>query len=226
MRFTRSALQSSLAAAALTIALAGCTALDVVGTSAVTTFKALVEKAGPAISRDSATGMWVLASPGGEHFEWSSSFAGAGPDFLVAFDAKPWTEAGLDPARLPSDLYSFDSAADRISLRFEFGSRGSSARSPVESFSSIVKEYRPKIGYHEALDHYGIELGGGNMFEWAKDMAKNDKDIVFVLNPAPLLEAGVDPARLTAWVFAKVTVKDAQGKDIQVDKFLKPYDLP
>lgn len=226
MRITRKATQAVLAAAAVAVALAGCTALDVVGTTAVTTFKALVEKEASAISRDSATGRWVLASPAGERFEWSSSFAGSGPDFLVSFDAKPWKEAGLDPARLPADLYSFDPAADRISLAFEFGSKGSSALSPLASFSSIVKEYRPRIGYHEALDHYGIALGDGNMFEWAKDMTKNDKDIVFVLNPAHLVEAGVDPARLTGWAFAKVPMKDAQGKDVQVDKFLKPYDLP
>jgi hypothetical protein len=226
MRITRKALQAALAAAAVAVVLAGCTALDVVGTTAVTTFKALVEKEASAISLDSATGRWALASPGGERFEWSSSFAVTGPDFLVSFDAKPWTEAGLDPARLPAGLYSFDPASGRLSLAFEFGSRGSAAGSPLESFSSIVKEYRPRIGYHAALDHYGIALGDGNMFEWAKDMAKNDKDIVFVLNPAPLIEAGVDPAKITGWVFAKVPVKDAAGKDVQVDKFLKPYNLP
>jgi len=57
------------------------------------------------------------------------------------------------------------------------------------------------------------------MFEWAKDM-------VFVLNPAPLIAAGVDAARIQGRVFAKVPVKDAAGKTIEVDKFLKPYSLP
>ncbi len=54
---------------------------------------------------------------------------------------------------------------------------------------------RGSISYHMALDHYGVALGGGNMFEWAKDLGANDKDIVFVLDPEPLIAAGVDPQR-------------------------------
>jgi hypothetical protein len=53
------------------------------------------------------------------------------------------------------------------------------------------------------------------LFEWAKDMTTNDKDIVFVL----------DPARITGWAFAKVTVDDENGKPVQVDKILKPFNL-
>ena len=99
------------------------------------------------------------------------------------------------------------------------------AATPLETFKKIVQTHRPIIGYHAALDHYGIALGDGNMFEWAKDMAKNDKDIVFVLNPEPLLAAGVDPAGITGWIFTKIPVEDKAGKTVEVDKFVKPYDL-
>jgi len=70
-----------------------------------------------------------------------------------------------------------------------------------------------------------VDLANGNMFEWAKDMSKNDKDIVFVLNPQVFIDAGVDPAKVEGWVFAKVEKEDENGKKIQVDKFLKPFDL-
>ncbi|MDR0586735.1 MAG: hypothetical protein LBG26_05805, partial [Treponema sp.] len=90
----------------------------------------------------------------------------------------------------------------------------------------IVNLKREAIGYHMAMDHYGVNLGGGNLFEWAKDMAVNDKDMVFVLDPAPLIAAGVDPARVAGWIFDKVTVDDENGKPVQVDKLLKPFDLP
>jgi hypothetical protein len=70
-----------------------------------------------------------------------------------------------------------------------------------------------------------VNLGGGNLFEWAKDMGTNDKDIVFVLNPEPFIAAGVDPGKIRGWDFAKVTVDDANGKPVQVDKILKPFDL-
>ena len=81
------------------------------------------------------------------------------------------------------------------------------------------------IGYHAALDHYGVSLGGGNIFEWAKDMDANDKDIVFVLDPAPFAAAGADTSRIYGWLLAKVTVDDENGKPVQVDKLLKPFDL-
>jgi hypothetical protein len=70
-----------------------------------------------------------------------------------------------------------------------------------------------------------VNLGNGNLFEWAKDMSVNDKDIVFVLNPEPFIAAGVDPSRIEGWVFAKVTVDDPNGRPVQVDKFLKPFNL-
>jgi hypothetical protein len=63
------------------------------------------------------------------------------------------------------------------------------------------------------------------MFEWAKDMSANDKDIVFVLNPKPFIDAGVDPDRVEGWVFARVTVDDESGKPVELDKFLKPFNL-
>ncbi len=226
MKGYRCAMMTVLAAAVL--GLAGCSALDVVGKTSVTTFQALTEESRGSIAFDATANRWVLASPGGERFGWSSDFSGIGPDFVVALDATPYLAAGLDPAKLPSGRYSFDAQTRVLSLSFEVGSAKFSYpgdRTPLSTFQKIVETQRPIIGYHAPLDHYGIALGDGNMFEWAKDMGKNDKDMVFVLNPAPLIAAGVDPARITGWVFAKVPVKDQSGKSVEVDKFLKPYDL-
>ena len=95
---------------------------------------------------------------------------------------------------------------------------------PLAAYEQIGDLYRGSIGYHTALDHYGVKLENGNMFEWAKDMSKNDKDIVFVLNPEPFVAAGVDPNAVEGWVFAKVPMEE-DGKTIEVDKLLKPFDL-
>ena len=40
-----------------------------------------------------------------------------------------------------------------------------------------------------------------------------------------VMNAGVDPAKVTGWVFAKVEIKDESGKPVSVDKFLKAFDL-
>ena len=63
------------------------------------------------------------------------------------------------------------------------------------------------------------------MFEWAKDIAKNDKDIIWVLNPEPFIAAGVDPGKIQGWIFAKVRTTDATGETIFVDKLLKPFNI-
>jgi hypothetical protein len=221
-------LLAPVAAAAALGFLIGCSALDVVGKTAVTTYRALLEVVPDGPGLDGATGRFYVQSPGGERFEWSSDFSAEGPDFLISFDAAPFLEAGLQPERLPPERYALDPSTRRLALAFEAGDERFAYKgepSPLDGFRKIVSAYRPLVGYHEALDHYGLALGDGNMFEWAKDQAKNDKDMVFVLNPEPLLAAGVDPARVQGWAFAKVEVKDSAGAKAQVDKFLKPYEL-
>lgn len=215
-----------LAAAALVVA--GCSALDVVGKTAVTTFKTLLDTTAGSVAIDGATNRWVLTSQGGEKFEWSADFSGTPPNFRISLDAAPFLAAGLDAARLPSERYSYDAAVNRLTLSFDVGKDRftyNGRATPLETFKKIVQTHRPIIGYHAALDHYGIALGDGNMFEWAKDMAKNDKDIVFVLNPEPLLAAGVDPSKIAGWIFTKIPVEDKSGKTVDVDKFVKPYNL-
>ena len=216
------------AIAAIVLTLAGCSRLDVVGSTAVSTFGTLMERESGNVTLDAASGRWALSSPGAEVFEWSSDFSAQGPSFRMAFDATPFLDAGLDPAKLSPGRYSYEAATKTLSLSFDVGKdaftyRGTPA--PLDTFKEIVRTHRPIVGYHAALDHYGIALGDGNMFEWAKDMAKNDKDMVFVLNPEPLKAAGVDPAKITGWIFTKIPVKDDTGKTVDVDKFVKPYNL-
>ena len=214
--------------AAAAFVLANCSAIDVVGRTAISTFQTLLDAMPGSVTRDSVANRWLLTSQGGERFAWSVDFAGTAPDFRISFDATPFLAAGLDASKLPAERYTFDAASGTLTLSFEAGGETftyTGTATPLETFKKIVGAYRPIIGYHAALDHYGIALGDGNMFEWAKDMAKNDKDIVFVLNPEPLEAAGVDPTRITSWIFTKIQVKDKSGNTVDIDKFVKPYNL-
>ena len=137
---------------------------------------------------------------------------------------KPFLDAGLDPEKLPEGMVK----GDKIVIVSELdGDRPADPdeTSPQELFSEILRSKREYISYHTALDHFGIKIGDGNVFEWAKDMGTNDKDIVFVLDPAVFIEAGADPEKVEGWLYAKVKTMDGSGRPIEIYKFLKPYNI-
>ncbi|WP_062428460.1 hypothetical protein [Treponema endosymbiont of Eucomonympha sp.] len=215
--------RGALCGLAAALAGAACGRLDVVGAGSKAAFGAVLD-ALPAAA-DGETGGWALSAPDGSAaFIWQPALGAARYDALLAFDAAPFLAAGLDAARLPANIAV---SGGRLLAGDSFGvdSHGQGEATPLSSYERILKLKRERIGYHTALDHYNVDVGGGNLFEWAKDMSANDKDIVFALNPAPFREAGVDPNRVEGWVFAKVPAEDANGRRIQVDKLLKAFDL-
>jgi hypothetical protein len=230
----------AIGAMALILGVSGCAATDVVGKVAKSSFKAVLEASKDRVSFSKEDESWALTSPAGDEVLFSTNFArnapsGGGmadmdkPDAEFSFDAAPFVAAGLDPAKLPlAEGIKYEIDQGRFMLHFELGGdvfADGAAKSFEATFAEIVRTQRSRIGYHEQLDHYGIKLGNGNMFEWAKDMSKNDKDIVWVLNPAPFIAAGVDPGKIQGWVFAKVETKDDAGKTILVDRLLKPFNI-
>jgi len=209
------------------LAITACSKLDVVGNDSVRAFNDLLQNAPQLVSEDRANKGWSIAAPsGGARFIWSKNFAESPVyDVMLEFAAAPFIAAGLDPSRLP-DYFIFRDGMLTVGTKLGKESLNYKGEAtPLASYEQIVKLKRSSIGYHGQMDHYGISLGNGNMFEWAKNLATNDKDIVFVLDPAPFIAAGTDPAKIEGWTFAKVTVDDENGKPVQVDKILKPFDL-
>jgi hypothetical protein len=216
-----------LALVALVLTAVSCAKLDVVGTDSARAFGEVLEAIPQQLSYDDASGGWSLVAPdGGARFVWSRDFQPASPyDAALIVDARPFVDAGLDVNKLgASYIYRGDTLT--VGAKFDNAKSGESWEAvPLACYKQIVKHGRKSIGYHAALDHYGVNVGGGNLIEWAQTTSTNDKDIVFVLDPAPLVAAGVDPSRVTGWLFAKVTVDDENGKPVEVDKLLKPFDL-
>lgn len=214
------------ALAALLFLPASCGKLDVVGNDSVRAFQTLLQTIPGGARADDQNGGWVLSAPDGSaRFFWSNNFRGPLRDVMIVFDAAPFTGAGLDPAKLPGAITV---TADNIIVGANLGDEDAGYQgepAPLASYEQIVRLKRDRIGYHGAMDHYGVNLGGGNMFEWAKDPEKNDKDMVFVLNPEPFIAAGVDPGKVSGWVYAKVPVDDENGRPVVVDKLLKPFDF-
>jgi hypothetical protein len=200
--------------------------LDVVGKESVTSFKAVLTAAGDKVTPDDMNGGWSLAAPDGSaRFIWSKDYSKSPlHDVMLELDAQPFLDAGLDTSKLRDSIAFYDG---KLMVGAKLGKdvlTYQGEATPLASYEQIVSKYRDSVGYHAALDHYNVNVGNGNLFEWAKDMGKNDKDIVFVLNPEPFIAAGVDPNAVAGWVFAKVPV-DVAGKKTEVDKLLKPFNL-
>lgn len=215
--------------------LTACAETDVVGKVAATSFDAVVAQLGDKVALSSKDPAWQITSPAGDLFLLSQDFSrpntdGESPDFELEFDTAPFVAAGLDVTRLPAtETLQYKEKDGKFMLHFEWGDAPLKAaeggNGVTKTFRQILATYRDRIGYHEKLDHYGFALGEGNMLEWAKDLSTNDKDLVFILNPQPLIDAGLDPNKVEGWVFAQVEVKDANGKPQLVDKLLKPFNL-
>ncbi|MDR2392707.1 MAG: hypothetical protein LBD93_00885 [Treponema sp.] len=209
------------------LAVVSCEKLDVVGKDSTASFDKVLKQIPQAVTPDAMNGGWSLMAPDGSvRFIWSKNYAESSLyDVMLEFDAAPFIKAGLNPDRLPVNFAFYKG---KIMVGTKLGQeqlRYQGEATPLASYEQIVKLKRSSIGYHGAMNHYGVNLGEGNLFEWAKDMGTNDKDIVFVLNPEPFIAAGADPAGIEGWAFTKVTVDDPNGKPVEVDKILKPFDL-
>ena len=208
-----------------TVIFAGCTSqLDVVADKSISSFESVINEL--PIEADSEDSSWILTAPDNSaKFFWSMDFSSTTDyDVKLELNSQPFINAGLDISKLPEGAIYGDKIILGTDLSDEKLTYNGEA-TPLDSYKKIVEKSRDSIGYHAALDHYGIDLENGNMFEWAKDISANDKDIVFVLNPQMFIDAGVNPQEVEGWVFAKVETMDKDGKKIEVDKFLKPFDL-
>lgn len=199
---------------------------DVIGKGAITSFKTVLDVYPDGVAANEGGDMWVLAAPDKTAFvAWQKKNALTNQNALVVWTSiKPFVEAGLNPKKLPKEMVSGDKVVFGAKIN-QKKSALTGTDSPFASFEQLVENNRSRVGYHSELDHYGINFSSGNAFEWAKDISKNDKDIVFVMNPQPFIRAGVNPQKVEGWVFGKITVEDANGKMVKVDRFLKPFNL-
>jgi len=203
--------------ATLPLLLTAC-ALDVVQTDAIRAFGDVLEVF-PA--EEYEPHRWRLAAPDGGAWFFFDNMG-----FGMAVDAAPFVAAGADLSKLKNACeHNMNPGRDSLSFYapgFDMLNRNVkvTAMTQFEVNLPYVREY---LGYHAEMDHYNLNLSGA-MFEWAKDLAANDKDIVFALDPWPLIAAGADPEKVEGWAYAQVPVM-RDGKPVQVWKFLKIFDL-
>lgn len=207
----------------------GCQAADLVAKVAVTSFDTLMKTIPDKVTLDGEKGGWAVnGMDGKERAILSKDFSSSNPDIAVEFDAAPFVNAGLDATKLPAGQFTYDAATGTMTMNYEYGQDKFSAdagKSVLNTFKEIVKTHRSIIGYHQEGDHYKIALGNGNSLAWAKDMSSNKADLAFILNPKPFMDAGVDASKIKEWVFTKMPMMDKDGKSIEVEVFMKAFNV-
>ncbi|MDR2647123.1 MAG: hypothetical protein LBB67_03250 [Oscillospiraceae bacterium] len=200
-----------------------CSTLDVVKEDAGRAFSEILQVS-PAQKKDD---WWLITAP-----DAAACLAISNDTIWMVVDASPFIAAGLDVSAL--DYFSetiFYAETLTFSLPAWDAENKNVKDSASAQFIADLDFMRGSLNFHTQMDHYGIKFGDGNMFEWAKDLKTNgynnatqDKDIVFALNPEPLIEAGLNPQQVAGWNYAQVEV-DENGETVQVWKLLKPVDL-
>jgi hypothetical protein len=193
----------------LLILIAGCTSTDVVKREAQSSFEEIL--AVDSVESSVMDGFAHIIITDGYHFDLSLNPQSTDEDVIMAVMAMPFLDAGLDITKLPSNMRIKD---DMLLITFE-EIKGSMTYDAKGQMNSLLTNNRTLLGYHAELDHFGIALGD-HKFEWAKNMATNDKDVVFILSAEVLRLAGVNVEAVDGWLF---TTMDG------MDLLLKPIDL-
>lgn len=205
--------------ALLAVFVTGCAATDVILNYAPGSLDQIIETSPSLVSSGTQDNQYFVLSLDGEtKLNVSRDYSlSKTEDVAIQTPLKPFVDAGLNPALLTSNY-----RADETSLFViaDFGSGSGEKSTFTSALFEGVQADRSILGYHADLDHFGIQLPGGK-FEWAKDPASNDKDIVFVIAAKPLADLGVDVQNVEGWTF--MTMKDDAGMDFDV--LLKPYSL-
>ena len=228
MKTNRTFIAIGLAAVLAVVMLSAFTitgSMDIIGRWSVPAFEAVIDAMQGNVSEEPVYGGWAINAPdsSAKFIFRSITAVKEGYDLTFVLDAAPFVAAGADFGKLPGasvlegKVYLGRDLADAID--------GNDAVRPSGAYKAILSANRSVIKYHAEMGHFGISLGEGNMFEWAKDPASNELDIVFVLNPEPFKEAGADIHSIEGWTLAKITVMDEKGRMVPVDKLVKSVDL-
>ncbi|MDR1412348.1 MAG: hypothetical protein LBJ07_00270 [Actinomycetes bacterium] len=202
----------------------GCQATDIIGNRSVDSFAAVLAAMPEEV--DQVDTYWTLEAPDGQA-ALKLPIEPSEP-IVVVVDAAPFIDAGLQIDELESSYEVVDGRFIQVMAMDMVDSSGgnlSSAADIKDAYRTIVRQTPERIGHHAAMDHFGIDLDNGNAFEFAQDMATNEADMVFALNPEPFRASGVDVEHIDGWKLSMVETMDMSGAMKETEKLLKIFDV-
>ena len=189
--------------------------LDVVANYAVESFESLGEEIG---LRGGNEQLYDVYSPDGtEAFSYGESVR-------LTVDPVWFIAAGFDPDKFGGEAAVEDSRLTIISDHVE-GVVVTNDDNIFDTFEKVLRSNRHALEYHMDHDLFELHLGGGNTYRWAKDWRTNARGMTFVLNPQPLVEAGLEIENLEGWTFANINMMHGPERGQTVPRILKNYSF-
>ncbi|AGK55654.1 hypothetical protein [Bacillus sp. 1NLA3E] len=178
---------------------------------------------------------WGFLLPTGEKFEWSKDMSANKADFAMVMLADPLVKAGLDVKKLDKNAWLYEPAAkddkgndlpNRLIKPYNVSDKKQASNGSEDSMRRLLKEDNKMVSYHKELQHFSLQLGKGNQVQWTEKLGLNNADMIFALEAAPLVKAGLDIDKLegSGWVFKEAS-KDDDGMGATPDQIVKIYDI-
>lgn len=206
--------------AALALCLFACNATDAVKNDAVNSFSELLQKF-EIMGYITDINLNILTSPSGtEKFVWGSRV-------LILIDLSEFIDAGLDSSKLAGLLADeiFDLQGEWFEAEMADMPLVGEYQETTRVIEEIVEKKRDALSYCEATGHFSLSLGNKFAFLWAQNLQTNDADLIFALNPAPFLDAGLNPQLLENWRLTEIETAGERGETVTQAALVKEYNL-
>jgi hypothetical protein len=164
-----------------------------------------------------ANGYLVLTMPGRRDYVAVKRGFESQEDVLVGLDLADFMQAGLDPARItPADFSPgtpvYDLPTSTLVISFDLGTaafepgryqdKDGKPLTEVDArvlMAEIGRHFPAMVGSDQTTGQDFLALGKVAALEWAGKPGTTDPDLAISLDPAPLVKAGLDPAKLQLW---------------------------
>jgi len=207
--------------------LTSCASWDLLGIGAAEAFERVMEDADEVWDEEEETFLgWQLYMPGADTFLFL--YGDYWPlDIALAVDYRPFRDAGFAGFRHIEDGIISPYGHIWIGASFEIDAAGQTDEmTPRAAFEQILS-YRPElIAYHDTGHHYMLHFGdSGHMIMFARDISTQEAGMVFMLNPQPFINAGVDVRNVSGWHFGPHETMTIRGQNVTMDFLVKTFDL-
>ena len=209
---------------AMSLILVSCDRLDVIKNHSLKSFTDISVSMPESVFFDPENSCWVVSAP-----DKSARFMLQQQERSIAlvleFAAEDFLGAGLSVDNLPREvtyhpqrhtlsIYENISAVDDL---------------PTEAgilavIESVINADRRRFGYHSFGDHYGIEIGAGNFFMWARDRESNQNTVAFMLSAGMFSESAVKLENIKGWRVATIDAHEGK-KTVQAKRLVKSYKI-